>query len=169
MKKIAILITVILVTLSCEANLVSSSIDAFVYAELENVELYDFAEYDISWINCTGDAGFFIRDNVRYQADIGEEYISPEESLARGYDDCDGFYFLFANLMYLATGEKYDMAVVEIPIVRTVVEGGPHGNHIFAYRDGQLYEPITGGRRNDRTIYYIYTFDEIFGGLNEND
>lgn len=176
MKKIIILTLVLFSLGSCK--MVYDVIDDAVYSMLEDIEFYDFAEYDLSDINNFYKIGLWIQKHVVYKADIGEQFSSPENTVKRRFGDCEDISFIFMNIAYLTLGIKLDMVVVNTnnrnatdayPTIilveehntRSVVEGGI-GNHIVVRWDGVNYGAQLGDVSPDQEVMYIYTFDEVF-------
>lgn len=159
MKKMLFILGFIIILSGCNGL---NFIDMSVYGLLENVEYYDFAEYDLSGIKNFKHIGDFLQEHITFKADIGEEFLSPEETMKRGVGDCEDFSFLMANIAYIIMGIKMDIVIMNTSEWgRTVVEGGI-GNHICPAYNGEYYSGQYGYVVYIEQVLYKYTFDEIF-------
>ena len=78
----------------------------------------------------------------------------------RAYGDCEDVSLLYLNILYVSTGKKGSLVLVEVP-GRGVVHGGDI-NHAIVEVDGVLIDPQTGMVGNYK-IAYRYSFYDIFG------
>ena len=161
MKKI-IVICIILGLTSC--SMLGNIIDNTVYNLLEDVEFYDFADYDLTGITNFSEISYFVRENVSYGNDVIDEYYSVEETMKRGIADCEDFCFVFANLAYITMGVKMNIVVMNTSEWSRTVEEGGAGNHVVLELNGVYYSGQYGNRTSVEHVLYRYTFDEIFGG-----
>ena len=157
MKEV-ILGLLVLITLGCEMSALTE--DMRVYTLLEPVEFYDFAEYDLSNIHSFTDIGYFLQRNISYRADVKEHFSSPENTIYRGYGDCEDYVLAFMNIAYIVFGIELEFLVVD-STNRTVVNGG-YGDHIILGYHGKTYSGQWGHELDYTNILYKYTFKEIF-------
>ena len=160
MKKILIVLFVIMWLSSCD--ILSYAIDTTTYDMLNNVEFYDFADYDLTGIDSYRDIARWINARVQYKADTLEYFSSPEDTLRRGLGDCEDFSMLYINIAKIVLDIEMDLVILNIPVLRVIVEGGI-GNHVDVHYNGVLYSAQLGIERFPTPILYIYTFDEVFG------
>lgn len=161
MKKIFICVVLIGILSSCEM-LINNTIDSYIYSKLEDIEYYDFAEYDLSDINSLRNVGTFLQSNTKFRYDSLDEWYSPREFMLRGGGDCEDFAIAFMNIAHITLGIKMDLVVVNMQN-RSVVEGGI-GNHFVVRYEGVNYSGQWGYKDADQEVLYLYTFDEVFGG-----
>jgi len=169
MKKILTLCLVLISLSSC--NLVYNAIDTITYSQLDPIEFYDFAEYDLTRLNNFYQIAMFQQKYLTYTADIGEDINSPEEAMRTGIADCDEFSIGFLDLAYVTLGIKMSLIVVSTKDYlladgtssRAIVNGGI-GNHFDVRYEGINYDAQVGCVSPYQNVLYEYTFDEIFGG-----
>jgi hypothetical protein len=166
MKKIIIL--VVLVSLSGCRML--NFIDMAMYSFLDDVEYYDFAEYDLSEVHNFKQIGDMNRRLITYKSDIGEQIDSPRVAVMRGFGDCDEFSLIFMCIAKEALGIKMSLVIVDTTDYvlsngttgRTVVNGGI-GNHLTVRYNNVNYSAQHGSVSIYQNVLYEYTFDEVFG------
>jgi len=187
MKKYFILIVVLIITLftSCQ-EIYNICADTYYYDLFEGKKLYYLPEFEE--LKNLHEIAHWIKDNVKYEknTDINGEHVSnPEETLRRGYGDCDDLAVLFANIAYFALGVKMDIILVrtgskrgaedidsfEFYVVaegsynseaRTIEEGGLV-NHAMVRIDNSQIEPQSGFERTRNIeVGYYYTFNTVF-------
>ena len=160
MKKI---LTICLVLISLSSCAIQSIItDNSLYADLSDIPLYDFAEYDLIDADNFYQIAKFQQKHLTYTADIGEDINSPEEAMRTGIADCDEYALGFMNIAYLVLGIKMSFVFVDTG-ARTIVDGGI-GNHFDVRYGGINYSAQRGCVSPYQNVLYEYTFDEIFGG-----
>lgn len=176
-KKTCLILALILISVSCEHNLMTRVMDNFIYSELENIEYYDFEEYrlpegvdiwEYGYFNCIEGINSFkgiaqwIEHNIDYIPDVAGKFYSPEQTLKRGGGDCEDYAILFLNLAHKVLGETGSLVVVNTNDVgRTIVEGGAI-DHAIVMFNGELISAFTGRVYDDVPIRYIYSFEEVF-------
>jgi hypothetical protein len=111
--------------------------------------------------------GEYIQTKVSYKADIGPDtWSSPQDTLARGYGDCDDYSILFINLIYILTGEKFSLILVDSNLTqyssRAVVDGGFINHAIVQAPNGRYVEPQNGWFLDVPKVGFKYTFHEVF-------
>lgn len=111
--------------------------------------------------------GQYIQTKVSYKADVGpDQWSSPQETLARRYGDCDDYSILFINLIYILTGEKFSLILVDNNLTqyssRAVVDGGYINHAIVQAPNGRYVEPQNGLFLDVPKVGFKYTFHEVF-------
>ncbi len=147
-----ILLLLLLLFSSC-----SQILDSYYGSLIVKHELY---KTDFGDIKSLVDIPIWMGKNGVYKADVIEEWSSPQETLERGYGDCEDIAILFMNIAYLELGIKMDLVLVNTN-QRHVVSGGIP-NHAEVRYDSLNYNIYSGMPVNNREINYIYYFKEIF-------
>ncbi len=156
MRQLIIIISIISIT-SCSWN---NFVDSEIFSHLEPIQLYDYAEYDLTEITTYREIALFNRSLINYQTESGEKMTSPKDTINLGFGDCDEYALMFMNVAYLTQDVK--MSFVMINLERSVVSGG-NGNHYDVMYEGVVYSAQTGRVSEQQEILYSYTFDEVFG------
>jgi len=158
-KAILLLLTIISIT-SCEDLFLTHSEyqDKEFTKRARNHELYDTSDYDFDSL---AEIGGWISQNIKYKSDEGaDDWANPEDTINRGYGDCEDRTILFMNMAYFAFGIEPTLAGVYHS--RHVAAGGDV-NHAVVMIDGELYEPAWFWHV-DYEVKYYYTFWEVFKG-----
>ena len=163
MKKITLIILTIIMFTGCSNFM-------YVARNVTGHELYiipDFEFFD-SYHNIAG----FIRSNVQYQSESGDYWKNPEETWNEHCGDCEDFAILFMNIVYISTGEKLDLVLVNIDDIKEVnsiddIPDAPQKingvlNHAMCAKGKLLIDPYTGKYFSGAT-HKRYSFDYIFG------
>lgn len=148
--RIIILIVVFIVFLvSCQFD------PGYQYFDKANL-YYD----DYSSIETYQDISIWINSKIYYKSETVDWWSSPQETVERGYGDCDDYARLFINIAYIVFGDKGNLVAIDAS-QRTIVDGGPV-NHAIVEINGHLYEAQLGFEVYYPSIGYRYTFDELF-------
>jgi hypothetical protein len=102
----------------------------------------------------------WIRMHVMYQTDTNNEVFSPEETLQKGYGDCEEFAMLFMNIAHISLEIK--MTLVLVDNRHRTIEGGKWINHAEVRYLGDNFDIYSGKNIGNITVEYSYTFDEVF-------
>jgi hypothetical protein len=107
--------------------------------------------------------------NLVYISETGyiDDWKDPEKTIADGGGDCEDFCILFLNILFINTGIKGDIVLInESATSRNIVNGG-NINHAAIMINGCIFD-VVGERAYSEIesskfdIGYIYAFDEIF-------
>ena len=144
----------IMLCLFMGCSLVNNYYDSEIENLLDGKQLYygDFEE-----IKTVQEIGYYLIQKIDYKVDEVEEWSNPEETLNRGYGDCDDYAILYLNILYVRFGIKGSLAVVNHS--REIVNGGIT-NHVVVFND-KIIEP-QNGQEVLYDIGYIFSFDEVF-------
>lgn len=157
MKKFLILGCILVILGSCRLTSIDETTDA-KYKELASGHSLYFNDlfYNLTSINTISG---FIWSNHSYKTDNTDIWSNPETTFKRGYGDCEDFVILFMNILYISTGTKANLVLVDTND-RSIVEGG-EVNHAVVEVNGVLYEPTLGIVVN-YPVRYRYKFNEVF-------
>lgn len=158
MKKIIILVFILVSTSACD--LISITTDSKTYENLQRVRYNTLSGYDFSNLTSIRKVGNWLSNNVIYSSVNGEVFQSADETLYRGYGDCEDYVIAMMNIAYITLGIKMDMVLVNVSS-RTIVEGG-RANHVVARYNSANYNAQDGYTSRYQDVLYIYTFDEVF-------
>lgn len=158
MKNIILLLTVVLSSAFMSCDMV---IDAIQENAVCGQSLYDGSFPQMETIEDVSD---YVMDNLTYVQDgVLTSLAGPEESLSRGYGDCDEYSLAFMDVAYYTLGLKFDFAsvYVEDEQQRSVGIGGLV-NHAVVSLNGQLYSVYNGTVITDYEASYYYSFDDVY-------
>ena len=148
-----------------------SGCNALIDADLESKATgHELYQIDIKSITVLTDISLYIKACIQYREDATDAWANPQETIERGYGDCDDMAILFMNIAYFEFGIKCDFVAVnsanvtkrDYPYSQTIVSGGSV-NHALVYYDGNYYDPLCG-LVNCEKVGYTYSFDEVFNG-----
>lgn len=155
MKKILMILSVVFSLGSCA---VYNEIADYVYEDrLSGQNLY----YEAWMDDCTDfkTTAALLRGKIVYEADSGSDTATgPEETLTRGYGDCEDWTILFMNCYYFGTGEKLGLALVDS---KSVEDGGTI-DHACIWYNGYTYNQYRGCLEEYDSVGFTYKFSEIF-------
>lgn len=142
------------------------STDLFYSLRANNHTLY-YSD-DFKWCKSSEDICMFFRDKkLLYISDSMDNWKNPEQTIVDAGGDCEDFCILFLNILYINTGIKGEIALIDESITsRNIVNGG-NINHAVIIIDNCIFDVI-GERAYSELetskfdIGYTYTFDEIF-------
>ena len=157
MKKIVVFLFVLFSTLlnySCE--LYNYTADAIYSDMASGHDLYYLEDYDdLTNVYLISN---YIDRNVRYKSEDVDRWSNPENTINRGYGDCEDFAILFMCIAYYSMGIKYDLVLVDDS--RKIEDGG-FTNHACVRYNGKVIDPIIG-RPVDYDVCFSYSFDKVF-------
>lgn len=156
MKKIILGFLIVFGLIGCGRDIM---IDIAYYEELDPIKFYDFAEYDLSNIKTFTDIGYFLQAHITYKDDNPNKFSGAENTMKRGYGDCEDYVIVFINIAYIVFGIKMDLLIVDTTN-RTVVNGGI-GDHVIVGYNGKTYSGQWGHELDYTNILYKYTFNEV--------
>ena len=102
----------------------------------------------------------WVNSNIEYEKDaIGSSWQSPEETLKRGFGDCEDIAILLINIIYVSLGVKTDLVCNDVNN-RKIVNGGKV-NHAEIHYNGTIYDIYTAKPMRNVNIGFMYTFDVL--------
>jgi len=160
MKNILILICSLMI-LGCDI-----STDLVYSIRANNHSLY-YSD-DFKWCKSSEDICMYFRDKkLVYKSDTIDNWKNPKQTLADGGGDCEDFCILFLNILFVNTGIKGDIVLVNnLETNRNIVNGG-NINHAVVIINSCIFD-VVGERSYSKAessnfnIGYIYIFNEIF-------
>ena len=154
MKKMLMMVVVVLM-MGCNLKTIDDRCDEY-YSDL--IKKSDLYYGDFSSIHNVYDISIYILSNIEYIPDDKEEWATTENTLLRGYGDCDDMAIVFINILYVKFNIKADIICVS---VRSIENGGLVNHAMARLPDGTTVDPRTGAQLQ-YPVGYSYSFDEFF-------
>lgn len=159
MKKLLVLLLPLLF-ISC-AQIADNMTDIDLSIKASGHSLY-YSD-DFNNISSYSDIDNWIGKNITYKSESSDVWQNPEETIKKGYGDCEDFAILYMNILYVRFGIKAVLVICDSDkmTARTVVDGGEI-NHAILYFAGKYIDPQTGNEYRLYKVGYKYTFSEVF-------
>lgn len=156
MKKISLLVIISCLSFSC--SLYNDISDSVYSSRIKKVAVYYHEDFED--LHILNDIIKYIQTHVKYASEEGDTWSTAEETLTRGYGDCEDFAILFMNIYYVVFGVESEMVLVDNRKIEEVKEG--YVNHALVRLDnGKIISP-RGGFTDITPVGYSYSFDELF-------
>ena len=125
-------------------------------SKINKTEIY--YNNDFNDLKTIEDIIFYMRSNIELRFEEIDTWSTAEETLSRGYGDCEDFAIVFMNIYYIVTGNKSDLVAV---FYRDIVEGG-NVNHAMVLLNNSIIISAQSGIEYLYSIGYKYSFDLFF-------
>ena len=125
-------------------------------SKINKTEIY--YNNDFNDLKTIEDIIFYMRSNIELRFEEVDTWSTAEETLSRGYGDCEDFAIVFMNIYYIVTGNKSDLVAV---FYRDIVEGG-NVNHAMVLLNDSIIISAQSGIEYSFLISYKYDFDLFF-------
>ena len=125
-------------------------------SKINKTEIY--YNNDFNDLKTIEDIIFYMRSNIELRFEEVDTWSTAEETLSRGYGDCEDFAIVFMNIYYIVAGNKSDLVAV---FYRDIVEGG-NVNHAMVLLNDSIIISAQSGIEYSFLISYKYDFDLFF-------
>jgi len=125
-------------------------------SKINKTEIY--YNNDFNDLKTIEDIIFYMRSNIELRFEEVDTWPTAEETLSRGYGDCEDFAIVFMNIYYIVAGNKSDLVAV---FYRDIIEGGDV-NHAMVLLNDSIIISAQSGEEYYYTIGYKYSFDLFF-------
>ena len=154
MKKIVFILLVVFAVSGCDMVF-----DIYFNNVALGLELYDG---DFPEMLRFGEIGKYVNSVLHFEDDFIDHWENPQDTINKGFGDCDNFAITFANIAFFALGIKCDIVILNTSYSREIVKGGIPV-HVILYYNGFYYDPISDRYYyDDPGVGYIYKFDDVF-------
>ncbi|MDC7224468.1 MAG: hypothetical protein PQJ60_12060 [Spirochaetales bacterium] len=135
-----------------------SQVDAFFEDRAEGHSLY---EDPLFTSLRTFDAIREVIDSrIIWTEDVEHIWQEPEYTWTERTGDCEDMAILYLNILYLATGEKGKLVLVNY--AKTIVNGGFRARHAIIWSHNMYRDPVSGTEYSREDVMYEYNFDTVF-------